>query len=30
MVTEDSIMFINGKEGIIIDLTNDKKILFIT
>lgn len=29
MVTEDSIMLINGKEGIIVDLTNDK-ILFIT
>lgn len=29
MVTEDSVMLINGKEGIIIDLANDK-ILFIT
>ena len=29
MVTEDSIMLINRKEGIIVDLTNDK-ILFIT
>ena len=29
MVTEDSVMLINGKEGIIIDLPNDK-ISFIT
>ena len=29
MVTEDSVILINGKEGIIIDMLNDK-ILFIT